>query len=68
LYNIGARSFVFPEQNARGPYIYQEMPRLQYKLYRQSTSFKELSTDSGLIVADVYDHLRFYNSIPDNRF
>ncbi len=59
---------MFLEQNAKGPYIYQEMSRLRYELYRQPVSFRELSTDSNFIIADIYDHLRFRSNVFDNCF
>ncbi len=68
LYNVGVRSSMFLEQNARGPYIYQEMLRLWYELYRQPVSFGEFSTDSGPTATDIYDYLRFCNGVPNSRF
>ncbi len=59
---------MLPEQNAKGPYIYQKISRLQYKSYRQPAFFGEFSTDLGFIVADVYNHLRLRDSVLDNRF
>ena len=44
------------------------MLQLRYESYRQPVSFKELSTDSNLIIADIYDYFRFCNNVPDSRF